>query len=88
MLVSSEITLIKKFPCELKNSQSFSAYKVKNTLGGLVPSVQFKKREKQLWRSEAWNFSKSITPPWVFSTFFKLYKWYEIAQSVSYTNQT
>ena len=25
------------------------------------------------------------TPPWVFSTFFKLYKWYEIVQSVSYT---
>ena len=24
--------------------------------------------------------SKSNTPPWVFFTFFKLYKWYQIAQ--------
>ena len=26
----------------------------------------------------------SKTPPWVFLTFFKLYKWYQIAQNVSY----
>ena len=25
----------------------------------------------------------SITPSWVFLTFFKLYKWYQITQSVS-----
>ena len=24
----------------------------------------------------AFNFTKSITPPWVFFTIFKLYKWY------------
>ena len=24
------------------------------------------------------NFTKSFTPPWVFFTFFKLYKWYQI----------
>ena len=29
-------------------------------------------------------FTKSITLPWMFFTFFKLYKWYRIAQSVSY----
>ena len=27
---------------------------------------------------------KSNTPPWVFSTFFKLCRWYQIAQSASY----
>ena len=27
--------------------------------------------------------TKINTPPWVFSTFFKLYKWYQIAQSTS-----
>ena len=29
------------------------------------------------------NFTKRSTPPWVFFTFFKLYKWYQISQSVS-----
>ena len=33
---------------------------------------------------EASNFTKSITPPWVIFTFFRLYKWYQIAQSASY----
>ena len=27
------------------------------------------------------NFTKSNTPPWVFFTFFKLHKWYQILQS-------
>ena len=30
------------------------------------------------------NFTKSSTPPWVFFTFFKLYKWYQIAQRITY----
>ena len=35
----------------------------------------FKKREKYPWGSVKIN-----TPPWVFFTFLKLYKWYQIAQ--------
>ena len=35
------------------------------------------------WTLYACNFFKINTPPWVFFSFFKLYKWYEIAQSVS-----
>ena len=31
---------------------------------------------------------KSNTPPWVFLTFFKLYEWYQIAQSTTYLSQT
>ena len=31
------------------------------------------------------NFTKRNTPPWVFFTFFKLYKWYQISQSISTT---
>ena len=27
---------------------------------------------------------KSNTPPWLFFTFFKLRKWYQIAQSITY----
>ena len=28
------------------------------------------------------NFTKSNSPPWVFFTFFKLYKWYQFAQNI------
>ena len=31
----------------------------------------------------ACNFTKSNTPPWVFFTFFKLYKWYQITQRIT-----
>ena len=37
---------------------------------------------KTPWRSV--TFTKSITLPWVFFTFLKLYKWYQVVQSVSY----
>ena len=30
------------------------------------------------------NFTKSSTCPWVFFVFFKLHKWYQIAQSITY----
>ena len=33
---------------------------------------------------EKHNFTKGNTPPWVFFTFFKLYKWYQIAQNITY----
>ena len=31
----------------------------------------------------ACNFTKSNTPPYVFFTFFKLYKWYQITQRIT-----
>ena len=37
----------------------------KNTHGGVLIA-------------EACNFTKINTPPWVFFTFLKLYKWYQI----------
>ena len=36
--------------------------------------------------ASARNFTKSNTPPWVSFTFFKLYKWYQIAQNTTYNN--
>ena len=48
--------------------------KVKNTHGGVLLFVKLKV-----------NFTKSNTPPWVFFTFFKLYNWCQIAQSISYS---
>ena len=63
-----------------------------DALGDLVPFVQFKKREKNPWRKV--NFSKvagfkppANTPPWVFFTFFKLYKWYQIAQRTTFVRE-
>ena len=44
----------------------------------------FKKREKHTWRSVA--FTESNTPPWEFLTFFKLHKWYQIAQHIAFEN--
>ena len=43
---------------------------VKNTHGGVLLLVKLQ---------------KSNTPPWVFLTFFKLCKWHQIAQSVTYS---
>ena len=43
--------------------------------------------EKHLWRGanfRACNFIKSSTPAWVFFTFSKLCKWYQIAQHISF----
>ena len=40
-----------------------------------------KKREKHPWRNA--TFNKVIIPPLVFFTFFKLYEWYQIGQTVS-----
>ena len=53
-----------------------------DALRDLVPFVQFKEREKSPWRSVA--FSKVVnTPSWVFFTFFKLCKWYQMAHSIT-----
>ena len=44
------------------------------------------KNVKRPWRSvfsKVAGFTKSNTPPWAFFTFFK-YKWYQIAQCITY----
>ena len=57
-----------------------------------LPFLQIQRREKHQWRSVtklqalARNFIKSNVPPWVLFRFFKLYKCYQIAQSVSFVN--
>ena len=57
--------------CNLKN--------VKNTHWGVLILVKL--------QVEACNFTKINTPPWVLFTFFKLYKWYQIAQRTTYTSK-
>ena len=49
---------------------------VKNTHGGMLILVKL--------QAKACNFTKINTPPWVFFTFFKLFKWYQIAQRITY----
>ena len=36
-----------------------------------------------LVKLQAFSLTKSNTPPWVFFVFFKLYKWYQIAQHIT-----
>ena len=56
-----------------------------DTLRDLVPFAQFKNRENTHGgvRLLASNFTKSITLPWVLFRFFKLYRWCQIAQSIT-----
>ena len=49
---------------------------LRNTHGGVLLLVKL--------QTEACNFNKSNTPLWVFLTFFRLYKWYQIPQSIPY----
>ena len=49
---------------------------VKNTHGGVLILVNL--------QAEAYNFTKINTPSWLFFTFFKLYKWHQIAQCITY----
>ena len=66
---------------------AFRTLSIIDVLRDLAPFAQFKNREKHSWRSvtfsKACNFTKSKTPPWVFSTFFKMYKWYQITQRIT-----
>ena len=48
---------------------------VENSHGGVLLLVKLQK---------AYNFTKSNTPPWMFFMFFKLYKCYQIAQSIAF----
>ena len=78
--------------CYQKNFQKKSMKLICDDLCDLVPFVQFKRREKHPYRSDTFSkvtgFSlqiiKIINIPWVFSMFFKLCKWYQIVQSISF----
>ena len=51
---------------------------IKNTHGGALILVKL--------QAKTCNFNKINSAPWVFFTFFKLYKWYQIAQRITYFN--
>ena len=53
----------------------YSLKNVRNTHRGVLLLVKL--------QASACNFTKSNTPPWVFFTFFKLYKWHQIAQRIT-----
>ena len=60
-----------------------------DALRDLVALLQSKKSGKHLWRSVTFSKVASVcdltkinTPPWVFFTFCKLYKWCQIAQNI------
>ena len=69
------------------NKLIFTHKNICDALCYLVPFGQFKKREKNhggVLVKLVCNFTKRNIPPWAFSTFFKLYKWCQIAQSISF----
>ena len=41
--------------------------------------------EESYFKVAGFNLKSNI-PPWAFFTFFKLYKWYQIAQNINYKN--
>ena len=49
---------------------------MKNTHGGVLLLVKL--------QAKACNFTKNNSPPWVFFAIFKLYKCYQIAQSITF----
>ena len=51
---------------------------MKNAHGGVLVLVKL--------LAKACNFIKSNIPPWAFLTFLKLYKWYQIAQRITYSS--
>ena len=65
--------LVKETCAELHDLVTFVQFKIReNTHGGVLILVKL--------QAEAFNFIKINTPPWVFFTFLKLYKWYQIEQ--------
>ena len=53
---------------------------LKNSHGGVLLIHRCFSRFWNCANDMACNFTNSNTPPWVFFTFFNLYKWYQIAQ--------
>ena len=67
---------------------SISSTKICDKFHGVLSFVKLKKREKHSWSSVTFRKVADFdTPPWVFFAFFKLYKWYQIAQNASYMQQ-
>ena len=56
--------------------QLYNLKNVKNSHGGMLILVKL--------QALACDFTKINTPPWLFFTFFKLYKWYQIVQRATY----
>ena len=71
---------------ETQNTVKIWNKSIWNALSNLVPFVQFKKTWKTPMDKcylETCNFTKLNTSPWVFFVFFKLFKWYQIAQRIT-----
>ena len=68
----------------MQNNYSEHAFYFCDALHNLVPFLQFKKRENTHGGMLSLSLHlKSNTLPWVFFMFFKLYKWYQIAQRIT-----
>ena len=70
---------VKEINAAISKTEKVMGLIICDALRDLVLVVQFKKREIHPWRSVTFS-TKSKTPPQVFFTIFKLYKWYQIVQ--------
>ena len=81
-----------KFKTQLNPMKDYFNHWICDVSRDLVPFVQFKKRRNFLrgvlllvkLQALARNYTKSNTPLWVFFTFLKFYKRYQIAQRITY----
>ena len=84
-------SLVSRYKLQMHDAFQRTLSNICDALRDLVPFLQFKERENThgavilsvKLQAEACNFTKNITPPWVFFTFLKLYKWYQIAQNAT-----
>lgn len=79
------------WPCD-SISKSLFMINIFDALRDTVTFVQFRKRENLHGKvllsvksqAGAYKFTKSNTPPWVFSTFLRLFECCQIAQSITF----
>ena len=90
-----KFSLICNLPSDKIRFQNLSSYcNEKWITGGVLCKKVFLKISQNPWKNTCTrvsflielhtsNFTKSNTPSWVFLTFFKLRKWYQIEQSIT-----
>ena len=76
------------FGVDLKEHETIPKFKYLQILFSFFSKMEIKANrlisDDYIWDASACNFNTRNTPLEVFSTFFKSYKWYQIAQRIIY----
>ena len=83
---SSAMGVYPAFPLAVVEFSEYETYAVRCTIWYHLHNLKLENYpcSSVTFSKVACNFTKSNTPSWVFFTFSKLYKWYQIAQSITY----